>query len=140
MSGAVGAGVLTLVHQGAKELFSNAPRMDVLGRKVISKSLKSFGVTEKIPYAKLQRWSLAGDLIANSFYYSLIGVIGRKHPLVRGAALGAIAGVGAITLPQQMNLPSGPAAKTPERAMMTFAWYLLGGLAAGALYKTLNRR
>ena len=60
-----------------------------------------------------------------------------KPSLARGAALGAVAGLGAVVLPPLMGLGSRPSARTPQTAAMAFGWYLLGGLAAAAVHRGL---
>ena len=47
--------------------------------------------------------TLAADLVSNTLYYALIG-LGRRRPLLCGAALGALAGAGAVALPGRLGL------------------------------------
>jgi hypothetical protein len=107
-SGVTGAVTLTLVHEAARRCLPNAPRMDVLGMRVIAKGMSQ--LNEQPPNEKdLFKYSLVGDIISNSLYYSLIGT-GRKA-WWRGAALGLAAGLGGVLLPGPLGLgeePSGP--------------------------------
>src|SRR5512141_690248 len=67
-AGIAGAVALTAIHQAAQLFTSNAPRMDVLGRRAIAATLDRGGWKAPAEPA-LQRWALAGDLVANSLYY-----------------------------------------------------------------------
>jgi hypothetical protein len=133
-SGVTGAVTLTLVHEAARRCLPNAPRMDVLGMRVIAKGMSQ--LNEQPPNEKdLFKYSLVGDIISNSLYYSLIGT-GRKA-WWRGAALGLAAGLGGVLLPGPLGLGEEPSGRTPQTKVMTVAWYLLGGLAAATLSRTL---
>jgi hypothetical protein len=133
-SGITGAVTLTLVHEAARRFLPNAPRMDVLGMRAIARGLSQ--LHEPPPAEQdLFKYSLVGDIISNSLYYSLIGT-GRKA-WWRGAALGLAAGVGGVLLPGPLGLGAEPSGRTPQTKVMTVAWYLLGGLAAATLSRTL---
>ena len=83
---------LATIHQAAQIFTSDAPRMDVLGRRAIAATMDRAGLTPP-GESDLQRWALAGDLVANSLYYSLVA-IGRKEGLwARAVGLGVVAGV-----------------------------------------------
>lgn len=133
-SGITGAVALTVVHETAKRFVPNAPRMDVLGMRAIARSM--YKMDEQPPAEnKLFQYSIIGDIISNSLYYSLTGT-GRKAWL-RGATLGALAGIGGVLLPGPLGLGTEPSGRTPQTKAMTVAWYLLGGLTAAALSRTL---
>ena len=137
-SGVAGACALTLLHQAARRAVPHAPRMDVLGERAVESGFRAAGA-EPPPQDRLHDLALAGDLVSNSMYYSLVGVAGRESAVVAGAVLGLAAGVGAVTLPGPLGLGSRPSARTPQTAAMTVAWYLFGGLAAGLAYHLLAR-
>lgn len=133
-SGLTGALTLTLVHETARRVLPNAPRMDILGMRAIARGMYQFN--ERPPdEAKLFQYSMLGDIISNSIYYSLTGT-GRRA-WVRGAVLGAAAGIGGVVLPGPMGLGEAPSGRTPQTKAMTIAWYLIGGLAAAALSRAL---
>lgn len=133
-SGVTGALTLTLIHEAARRYLADAPRMDVLGMRVIAKGMSQ--LTEQPPAEKdLFKYSLVGDIISNSLYFSLIGT-GRRA-WWRGATLGLAAGVGGVLLPGPLGLGAEPSGRTPQTKVMTVAWYVLGGLAAAALSRTL---
>jgi hypothetical protein len=133
-SGVTGALTLTLVHEAARRWLADAPRMDVLGMRVIAKGMSQ--LREQPPAEKdLFKYSLVGDIISNSLYFSLIGT-GRRA-WWRGATLGLAAGMGGVLLPGPLGLGAEPSGRTPQTKVMTVAWYVLGGLAAAALSRTL---
>jgi hypothetical protein len=136
--GAAGAAVLTLVHQTARRVVPDAPRMDVLGRRALAAGVRAAGA-EPPSGAQLQAAALAGDLVANTAYYSLVGVGGAGGALARGGLLGLAAGLGAVFLPGPLGLGTRPSRRTPQTAAMTVAWYTLGGLVAGAVYGLLQK-
>jgi hypothetical protein len=136
-SGLAGASTLTTIHQAAQRLLPNAPRMDVLGMRAIARSLRAVDQAPP-PGQQLYEVTLVGDLLANSLYYSLVGVGRPQGAPARGAGLGLLAGLGAVALPGPLGLGQAPSNRTPATTVMTIAWYLLGGLAAGLVYRLLD--
>lgn len=130
-SGAIGAAALTLLHETARRFIPTAPRMDVLGMRALTQSFHAADQSPP-PHDTLFGLSMAGDLVANSLYYSLIGVGSSRHIWQRGAALGFMAGIGAVVLPGPLGLGSAPSNRTTATQMMTVAWYTVGGLATAA--------
>ena len=137
-SGAVGAATLTAVHETARRVLPNAPRMDTLGRRGLVKTAEAVGV-EPPSGENLQSAALGMDLLSNSVYYALVGAGGTSHPWLRGGVLGALAGLGAVALPPVLGLGRAPRGLTRDTQAMTVAWYLIGGLAAAAAYRALTR-
>ena len=138
MAGVAGAGALTLVHQAARLVTPHAPRMDVLGIRALRGAYRQLGVGPRSDRA-LEREALAGDMVANAAYYSLIGMGGRETVWRRGLALGLAAGVGALMLPKPLGLGDPPNAHRPDTQLMTVAWYVLGGLMAAAAFAARDR-
>ena len=136
-SGLAGACALTAIHQTARGLTPDAPRMDVLGMRAIDRSARAVGV-EPPAGANLYAAAMGGDILFNSLYYSLVGMGGPDGAWLRGAALGLTAGVGAVLLPGPLGLGTGPSRRTPQTALMTVALYLAGGLAAAAACRALD--
>ncbi|MDQ5836364.1 MAG: hypothetical protein M3379_06230, partial [Acidobacteriota bacterium] len=66
--------------------------------------------------------------------YSLVGAGASRDALRNGALLGLAAGLAAVYLPEPLGLGRQPTEDSPQTQLMTVAWYLLGGLAAGAAY------
>lgn len=137
LSGLAGAVALTLLHETVRRFVPEAPRADILGMRAIAKGFKA---VDKEPPADdtLHEMALAGDVVSNALYYSLVGVSKGKDTLLYGAALGALAGVGALVLPGPLKLGEAPTNRTRETMAMTVAWYLLGGIAAAGAYELLD--
>ena len=137
--GLAGACALTAIHETARRVLPEAPRMDVLGMRAIARVFRAADA-EVPPREQLHELALAGDILSNSLYYSLVALGGPGGALACGAALGLAAGVGAVALPEPLGLGDGPSARTNETKAMTVAWYLAGGLAAGLAYSLLAKR
>lgn len=136
--GAVGASVVTALHESVRRLRPDAPRMDVLGMRAISAVMRSGGM--KPPAAdRLHTITMIGDLLGNGLYYSLVGTKGDDRVWLRGAVLGLAAGIGGVVLPPLMGLGSRPSGRTTQTMIMTVAWYLAGGFAAAATARMLAR-
>ncbi len=134
--GLAGACALTLVHETMRRLHPDAPRMDILGMRALAKTLQAAG-KQPPSEEELFNWTMAGDLLGNGLYYSLSGC--GRNAMLKGAVLGLAAGVGGVTLPGPLGLGKAPSARTPQTAAMTVAWYLLGGLAAGAAARAMGK-
>lgn len=136
--GLIGACTLTLIHETARRALPDAPRMDILGMRALDRTLEAVG-QEKPDKAHLHRYTLAGDLIANTLFYSLVGAEKGQNAWIRGSLLGAGAGLGALLLPGPLKLGRRPSQKTTATKVMTVAWYLLGGLAAAAAISLVGK-
>jgi len=138
-SGLAGATATTLIHETVKRLAPNAPRMDLLGMNALSKVLKS--TDHNVPgRTKLYGWTLAGDLVSNSLYYSLAGIGKKKGALLRGGLLGLAAGVGAVLLPKPLGLNEDYSNRTTSTKLMTIGLYLAGGLITAAVLRAIHKR
>lgn len=138
-SGFAGALTLTAVHETARHQLAEAPRMDVLGMRAIARATEAMG-QEPPSDSQLHDLALAGDIVSNSLYYSLIGLGSPERAWLRGTILGLAAGVGALVLPRPLGLGEGPSNRTTATQVMTIGWYLLGGLAAAAAYRLLAEK
>jgi hypothetical protein len=134
VSGIAGAAALTAVHQAALAISDSAPRMDVVGMRALARGSKELDTDAPQTHKGLYRAALAGDLICNSAYYSLASTY------TRGVAMGLIAGVGALLLPQRMGLGTPPRSDLLSNQVMTVSWYLVGGLIAAATAQWLSKR
>jgi hypothetical protein len=137
VSGLVGAATVTLVNEAARQVLKDAPRLDVLGKRAFAFPLMRAG-KQPPPNSELYWYSLGGDLVANSLYYSLVSLGGANNALYVGGMLGAAAGIGTVTLSEPLGLGNEPVNRTTETEIMTVAWYLAGGLAAAATYQLLS--
>lgn len=134
--GLAGACVVTAVHETVRRQVPDAPRMDVLGMRAISKLMLKADLTPPQDKDELHNWAMAGDIVSNTLYYSLAGT--GKDAWWRGTVLGVAAGAGAVLLPGPLGLGEEPSNKTTKTQIMAFSYYLLGGLVAGALGFALN--
>ncbi|MCJ8164709.1 hypothetical protein MKJ04_07630 [Pontibacter sp. E15-1] len=134
--GLAGACVVTAVHETVRRVNPNAPRMDVLGMRSISKLMQKADLTPPQDDKKLHAWALVGDIISNSLYYSLSGT--GNSAWWRGSVLGAAAGAGAVLLPGPLGLGEEPSNKTTETQVLAVGYYLLGGLVAAAVGYALS--
>jgi hypothetical protein len=111
VSGLTGAVALNVLHESVRQVYSKAPRVDVLGKRGIVKLTKAANVPTPTGNA-LYATAMAGDLTSNALYYSLIGAVSPTAALPLGAALGTLAGVGAVTLGQPLGLGDAPVRRT----------------------------
>jgi hypothetical protein len=128
-SGAVGAVALTTIHELARRRFPNAPRMDVLGMRALRQYVPALE-HERPRSTRLHQLALAGDLVANTLYYSAVPAANPARTWTRAAALGLAAGVGALLLPERLGLGAPPASELRANQAMTLAWYVAGAVAA----------
>lgn len=138
LGGLLGSIVLNAVHQLAKKAIKDAPHVDKIGEEALSKSIKSAGY-DPPKGNKLFIATLVGDAISNSVYYSLIGKGKKENLLLRGLFFGAMAGIGALTLPKPMGLDDEPVNKTNITKVMTVGWYVLGGVITAAALTFLRK-
>ena len=138
LGGLAGAIALNIIHQAAKKINHDAPRVDLVGEEAVTKGLKYAGI-EPPKGDNLFATTLAGDLISNAIYYSAVGVGKDRNLLFRGIAYGLSAGIGALILTKPIGLSDAPITKTPQTKVMTVAWYVLGGLATALTIKALRR-
>lgn len=134
--GLAGACALTLLHETVRRLHPDAPRMDLLGMQAIAKVMRKAGA-EPPAEDKLFGWTMAGDIVSNALYYSIIGA--GKNTWLNGSVLGLAAGIGGVTLPGPLGLDEAPSNRTPQTKAMTVAWYLVGGLVAAAAIQGINK-
>ncbi len=137
--GLVGATALTLVHESARRVLKHPPRMDVLGMRSLEKGVRFLG-GEPAKGRQLHRQTLAGDLLSNGLYFSLVALGRPRRPYLRGATLGLLAGLGAVVLPPRLGLGRKPSRARPSTSLLTVAWYTLGGLAAARATRRLVAR
>ena len=103
--------MLNLLHEGLKHKGQDIPRVDLLGEEALNKGLSYFGKAIGNE-EKLYQATLAGDVIGNTFYYSLIGAGGIAYIWPRAVFYGLSAGIGAIKLPRPMGFDSSPVTKS----------------------------
>jgi hypothetical protein len=136
LGGLAGALALTLLNEGVKKIDKNAPRLDLLGQNALAKLMKG---NEMLPKAAEKFFPLAGDLLTNSLFYGMSRGKTTGNTFVRGILLGLTAGIGAVTLPKHLGLEEKPTSKNVENALMTVAWYVVGGLVAAAVISAIDK-
>ena len=137
-AGLAGAVALTALHEAVRRLRPrDAPRMDLLGERGLRQLLAKAGAPQPDEPAAYGL-TMAGDLLSNALYYSLVG--SGQHSRRRGLLLGAAAGIGGVVLPGPLGLGTAPSNRTPQTQAMTVAWYTAGGVVAGAVATALRQR
>jgi len=137
VAGMAGATMLTAVHQTARQYANNAPRMDEVGMRGLARLREAAGAAP-IDQDRLYEETFVGDLIANSLYYSLVGIGPRRGVFTRGMVLGLLAGAGALFLPRHMGLGDPPHSDRRANQLMTVGLYVIGGLAAAYTARELS--
>ena len=124
-SGIAGGLAFTAIHEVARRRFTSAPRMDEVAMRVLRKILPGKFRDPR----RLHQLALAGDLLSNSVYYSVIAAPTRKATWARAGVLGTAAGLCALFLPERLGLgvPHNSHRRTTQ--FMTVGWYLAGALA-----------
>ena len=141
-AGAVGAAAVTLANEVGRRTLAEAPRLDLLGTRAVSKLTSPGGVRRFVPGQRKELWrtALAGDLAANALLYAFVAPGRSPRPVARGLFLGTLAGVGAVLLAPKLGLGHRPSNATVETALLTVAWYAIGGVAAGVAARALATR
>ena len=137
--GLAGAIALNILHETVKRLDHDAPRIDLVGEEALSESIEHLGGNAPTGDA-LYAATLAGDLISNAMYFSMIGAGKKKYLFLRGAGYGLAAGIGALTLTKPLGLNDAPITKTNKTKVLTVAWYLFGGLVTALTIKALQKK
>ncbi|MBO0937663.1 hypothetical protein J2I47_13985 [Fibrella sp. HMF5335] len=138
LSGLAGAVALNALHETVRQVEPKAPHVQKLGERGVVKITKATGLPTPTGNA-LYATAMAGDLLSNTLYYSLIGLAKKEAVWPLGAVLGALAGAGAVTLAEPLGLGDAPVRRTAATASMTVAWYVVGGLATAGIFSWLNR-
>ncbi|HEY1024828.1 MAG TPA: hypothetical protein VGE26_06650 [Sphingobacteriaceae bacterium] len=137
--GLAGAVAVTLLNEVLKKYDPEAPRLDRLGMNALSKGLKK--TDHAVPdQDKLYNYSLLGDLLTNTLYFSFAGKGSQRKSLFRGGLLGLSSGMGAVFAPGYLNLNDDATNKTTKTQLMTVGYYLLGGMVAGAVGKLVEKK
>jgi len=136
LAGLGGAIVLTLLHESLKHVNEDMPRIDLVGEEAVLKATNLIGVEIDNPET-LYQTTLMADILSNAAYYSMISGEG-KALWGNAISVGLLAGVGAIKLPEAFGLDDEPVTKTSKTKFLTVGYYLIGALAAAALFQTLE--
>ncbi|HXI01347.1 MAG TPA: hypothetical protein VNI52_13850 [Sphingobacteriaceae bacterium] len=138
VGGLAGAVAVTLLNEIVKKYDPDAPRLDLLGMSAVTKGFKK--ADEKVPAKKDQyKYSLVADLVSNTIFFAMAGKGSARKALTKGSLLGLTAGLGAIFAPEPLGLDAKQTNRTKKTQFMTVAYYLIGGLVAGAVGKMLTK-
>jgi len=135
INGLAGACALTVAHELVRKSKPNAPRLDILGMRSVSKIMAAFGI-EPPTGETLKKYALVTDIVSNALMFSAVGGKPGFSPWLKGINLGLMPGVGAVTMPEKAGLGKDAALltkKTTATAVTTVGLYVLGGLAAAAV-------
>lgn len=137
--GLAGAVALNLIHETYRKIDEDAPKIQLIGEEALVKMLKAAHLPQPNGEEELYQWTMAGDILSNAVYYSLIGAGKRKGLLKRGFVIGLAAGVITVFMPEKMGLNNAPSDRTIETKVLTVLWYTLGGLAAAGVMKIFKK-
>ena len=138
VGGFAGAIALNLLHETARRVDSKAPRIDLLGEQALNKTLSAVKAP-KLSGNKLYAATLAGDIVSNVLYYSLIGLGEQNNTWTKALTLGLTAGIGAIEVPKNIGLNDEPVTKTNKTKILTVAWYLFGAIVTASIINTMRK-
>lgn len=132
-TGLAGSTSLTGVHQSLRNKKST-PRVDLLGQQALR---KIFGIQSNKKEKETYWGSLAGDLLFNTAYYSIVAK--SKRPVMTGTFLGLGAGIMALLAPNFMNLDKKNVKKDSKQKWITVGYYTLGGVVAGLVAHAVRK-
>ena len=137
--GLAGALAVTLLNEVIKRYDADAPRMDKMGMNALAKGFKK--ANRSVPDDdKLHKYALLGDILSNTLYFSFTGKGSQRKSLLRGGLLGISSGMGAVFAPEHLGLEKEHSNKTTKTQLMTMAYYLIGGMVAGAVGKMIEKK
>lgn len=137
--GLAGALAITLLNEALKKIDPDAPRMDRMGMDAVSKGFEAFHEPVPSPH-KLYKLGMLGDLVSNTLFFSFTGKGSTRKSLFRGGLLGLSSGMGAVFAPEHLGLEEEHSNKATKTQLMTMAYYLIGGLVAGAVSKMVEKK
>ena len=139
VAGFAGAIALNILHETLKKEKTDVPRIDLLGQDALQKTLRHFGTS--IENKKdLYKATLAGDVLSNTFYYSLIGAGNPAFLWPKAVVFGLSAGIGALKLPEPLGLDPEPVTKSNQVKVLTVGYYVFGALVTALVLNVLSKR
>lgn len=139
LSGLAGAVALTVLHETARRVVPDPPRMDQLGRRALRRAIRAAGATPP-SRDEQQGIALAGDLLTNGLAYALVAMGPPQSAPMRGGLIGGTLGLMGLVGPPVLGLGPGPEGQKPRTQAMTVAWYAAGGLVAGLVWRRIAGR
>lgn len=139
IAGFAGATALNILHETLKKDSSDVPRIDLLGEEALQKTLRHFGtgIDQK---KDLYKATLAGDVLSNTFYYSLIGAGNQTYLWPKAIIFGLSAGIGALKLPEPMGLNPEPVTKTDQVKVLTVGYYVFGAVVTALVLSLISKK
>jgi len=143
--GLTGASTLSLIQETLHKIDPKAPRAFLHKSGVIKKLKKQAG--KKGGHSNKLYIKLAGELLGSATYFGLSGLGKKKHAVLRGALLGATAGLGAAFLNEDEATADAAAQNGKhlsheediKKKIMTVALYTAGGMLAGMTVKRIKK-
>jgi len=129
-AGLAGAATAALLEALGRRVLAPAPRAEVPGEHAVAELLRRLGRRPRGRDALL----LAVERVSSGVWFAVAG-IARRHAVVTGAALGALAGAGALVLPPALG--PGPSRRSARSGPLAFGAYLAGGVVAGLVGRAL---
>ena len=130
-AGLAGACAVTAINELVRRRLSDAPRLDILGRRALSRL--SGGQLDDGP--QNQSIALAGALITDSAYYGTAAAASERGGPAVLVAAGLLAGLGAVLLAGPLGLGEAPTNLTRRTQVLTVAWYTAGALCTWAVHR-----
>ena len=134
-----GAVTLNLLHELMRRRDREAPEINKIGEEALSKTIKGNGM-EPPKGDQLYALTLAGDVLANTAYYKMIGGNTTRDTLWKGLLYGIMAGVGTLTLTKPLGLDDEPVNKSKKAQGLTMLYYIAGGLVTAGVYAAINNK
>ena len=139
LAGLAGAVAMTLIHEVARRIIPEAPRLDSLGRRALARLVHAAGRPTP-DYDNLQAIALAGDVVFNAGLFAAVLAAGPPTSApARGALVGALAGLATLGLPPVLGIGPEPDDLPLSTQAMTLGLYSGGGLVAGLAYRRFGR-
>ena len=132
LSGLAGA----LAQRGAKIVLNRKLHNGIVARtkRATMHFLSQFKFANK--YKKQYAWTKFNNILKNTFYFSLVAT--GKKSMVRGSLLGLGKGSGIAGLPTIADFKKRFRKSTLKDRIVAIGSHLSGGLASGAVFKTLG--
>jgi hypothetical protein len=148
--GLTGAGTLSLLQEALHKIDHSSPR-PLLHQSGLLKKLKKNTGKPGMKSTKLYI-QLASELVSNAALFGLSGLGKKRNAVLRGALLGAAAGVGSAFLQKEKKeekpgdlsangegvITARPVVSDVTKKAMTVALYTAGGLLAGMAIKNFS--
>ena len=127
-SGIAATATIAGLQQVTRWLMKDAPRMDVLGERLIEEGFRRIG--RKPPNStRALSWAF-GNVGSDTLLFALVAAGSPSRPFVRGALVGGLTGLAAVFLPPLFGFSSKYTARTLRTGLATVGMYVAAGLAA----------